>query len=278
MNPSRSEHGGFSLVELLVTMTLSVTLLGILAYALDGISRGYVRSQDAILSDRESGLALDLLMTDLECMVIPRSFEGETVEALRASPFQTGQVQSTWLTFLSRTDDKEPNVAEGVVRAVSYRIALQDPIDGATGSGQPSYSLYRTVLPAQETFDHALSATDSRTEIWENKGLVPDITSPIDYLVGNVVDFRVRFITNGFSEGLPSNPGDTVTFRSDQTFAGPEGSEVAVNESIVAVEVAITVLSQAGAEALHAGMSLSEAIERFGNRYTRQTSILPRRI
>lgn len=261
-----SKKNGFTLIELIVVMTISSILLGLLAYSLNGVSMGYNRSQDKIQVDREATLALDTIIADLECLVIPgnRVTDSKPVEALRVSPHQENGTTTAWVTLLSKTNDEEKGISPGVVRAVSYKVAWQDPIDGSDGQGNPIGVLYRKVLTARETFaENMVASTDPRGEVWSNEVL----SHPRDYLAGNVVDFQVSFLTKNSIQRFPANAIDDFVILSDKNSAS--------DEALVAAEVSLTILTGKGQNELDAGTPLAEVIERFSRRYTRQTAIFP---
>ena len=115
----RSREAGLSILELLVSMTVSLLLLGLLSYSVSSFSNSYVQTRDKVFSDRDAELALDFIVRDLESLFIParRNVDGENIEILTVS--REEKVEGQWLTLLSLTDDIESDVSNGVVRAVS---------------------------------------------------------------------------------------------------------------------------------------------------------------
>lgn len=258
-------------------MTLSIVLIAILALALNGVSNGYVRFQEKTVCDREAELALETIITDLECMVIPkhRTSDGLPVESLRVSKYEADQVSSSWLTLISRTNDEEPRLGDGLVRAISYRIEHQDPIEGAEGNSQPVYALYRKVLPASDTFENAISNHATVNEVWQNQAIVDDISPPEAWLAANVVNLQVRFLTESPASRIPADPEDELVIRSGETVIFRGDTEIPQREPIIAAEVALTIVSKVGAEALADGASLDSIVKRYGYLYSRQTAIFP---
>lgn len=256
-----------SILELLVSMTVSLLLLGLLSYSVSSFSNSYVQTRDKVFSDRDAELALDFIVRDLESLFIParRNVDGENIEILTVS--REEKVEGQWLTLLSLTDDIESDVSNGVVRAVSYRIGFQDPIDGPEGTGEPQFALYRKVLTAGTTFDTALVGSDLRNEVWKDESVVPELTPAEDYLGGNVVDLRIKFFSG--DKLLSNDPSDTVAISTDGVFIN--GNKVF--ETITSIEVSLVVLTEVGAARVEDGISIPQLIEEHGRAYSRQTAI-----
>ena len=240
---SSSVRSGLTFVELLVSITISMLLLSMLSFAMISFTNSYVRSRDKVISDRDAELALDYIIRDLESMIIPsrRTGSDNEVEVLRISPDDESEANAHWLTMLAMTNDRETDVSNGVVRAVSYRIGYQDPIEGPSGFGEPEYALYRKVLTAGDTFEQALISADPRTEIWLNEAIVPEITPVEDYLSAHVVGFRVSFLSR--DSRLPLEKTDQLTIRSDGIFI----NNGKITTAVTWAEVSLTILSNEGA-------------------------------
>jgi hypothetical protein len=260
LRPARA-LAAFTLLELLVAATVSILLLTLLLSAVQSISSNYLRTQGSITRQGNSAFALDQLVQDLESLVVPH-FAG--AEALRLAPETVADAtNAAWLTLLATTavDDTSasPNNFNGATRAVSYRLAYQNSIDG--GATAPCYALYRAVASSLDTFTNAISKADAQAGFWAS--LQP--TSVDCLLSENVVAFSVRFLK---ADGTWTSPGSDIRIGRDGTTV--DGT--LAGGGFKRAEVTITVLSPEGARRVADGLPLSQAISRHGRTSVRQTS------
>lgn len=254
----------FTLLELLVAVTISTLLLTLLLSTVQGISSNYLRTQGSITRQGNVSLALDQMVQDIDSLVVPH-FAG--AEALRLTPETVGEATNTaWLTLLATTTDDDStatsttNSFNGATRAISYRMAYQNSIDGTATA--PSYALYRYVASSLDTFTDAIWRPDAQTAFWAALQ-----TKKVDYILSeHVVAFSVRFLRA--DDNTWTAPGSEIRIGRDGTTV----NGTAVEGGFKRAEVSITVLSPDGAQRVAGGMALSEAITRYGRTSVRQTS------
>ncbi len=267
----RCKGGAFTIVELLVATAVSLLLIGILLSVTSNVMSSYKRAEGEFIRQGDVAFALDQIVQDLEGIVTPNVIGAE---GLRSTPEEVGpeEAASHWLTFLSTatdSDNSSPVTFSGATRAISYRLAYQNPIDG--GSSDASYAIYRSIATAQHTFDNAIDKADLQAEYWTSLAAVP-APSPLpptdldNFLAGNVVRFDVRFLRGDTNEWTSSD--ENIRLGRD----GATVNGVLVEGGFKRAEVAITVLTPAGMERLRSGLSLGEAITKFGHTSVRQTA------
>lgn len=253
---------GFTLLEVLVATTISIILIVLLLSAAQGVISNYTRTQANLARQGDAAFALDQAVQDIEGLVIPNimgaealAFTSETVE---------GSTNAAWLTLLSTVTDRDTSTNpafNGATRAVSHRIAYQDPLGGS----QKVYAIYRAVISAKETFDQVVSQTNAQSDYWSAVAESP--VSGENFLAGNVTGFSVRFLRA--DTGKWTLPSDKVRIGRDGSFVNDD----AVKGGFVRAEVSITVLSPQGAQRVRDGvLSLAEAVNRYGQTAVRQTA------
>lgn len=260
---------GFTLIELLVATAITA----VLATVLLGISQNFLESYRRTVSgnavERDARFALDLLSEDLGALVVPRRIAN--AEAINAVVETVNGAETVWLTFLSNANDPDPDNVPGSPRAVSYRVAYLDPISG--GGERPAFALYRSVAGMRQTLDDAIGEADLRQDFWE---ATPN-TRPQDYLVGNVVEFRLRVRNPETNEWVDlSSPGNSLR-ASAAGFSATGADGPAVGKQIPDVlEISISVISREGAERLRDGsLTLDESIKRYGRSFERRIPLTP---
>lgn len=271
-----SKPHAFTLIELLVAMAVTALLLAMLASVVSFIIVTYQNSSGNIIARRDADFALDTLVTDLESLAVAQHLtaSGNPVESLRAEPDSVNGIASTWLVFNAVLLDADPESLSRSPRAVSYRIAYQDAIDGEAGPAPASFALYRALQPASVTFEEALEVDNLLAGFWADA--TPPANAPANFLVGNVVNFKVRFLLSDGTTWEPDQPNSqSVSINAEGAWIGTgPGAATRLDGGIAAIEASVTVLTPQGATLLQSGQPLDGLIERFSVTHTRRTSIL----
>ncbi len=221
-------------------------------------------------------------------MVVPNFAGGEGLRISRDT--NSGLTNAAWLTLLTTATDKDDSFAgsgvpdfTGAKRAVSYRIAYQNPIAPGRGTDQ-SYALYRSIASARHTFENiglkvtnmvTNTVTNMQTQYWASIPTTPapaplDTTAADALLAENIVALQVRF------EYLDASGNAVWTAPGDEIRIGRDGSTVngtPVPGGFRRAEVGVTTLTTEGAQRVRDGvMDVEKAVEMFGKRSVRETS------
>jgi len=182
-----AKHGGFTLVEMLVAFAVGALVLVALTSIVSQSMAVSRKSNNVLLSNNAASTALDLVTRDLESL----SVTGKPFEYLRVLKEDVdGVTDVARLLMLSAGGFDATNSAEfAQVRAISYRLINQDPIN--PGGGRPVYGLYRSVASVEDTFSDYAGQTNLTTPF----ATLAD--SLDDFVVGNVIDFQIRFFSEG---------------------------------------------------------------------------------
>jgi hypothetical protein len=266
-----------------VTAILVVMLAGVVQNVLGLYSR--MTGDPAMFS--ESKLAVRQLARDLESLGLPGATGGEI---LRMTPEQAGTVgqldgkSAVWLTVLTSAtdrDDSTPNPVEGALRAVSYRLARQNPIDGS--STEPTTALYRSIASSAHTFSNAPGKTNLQSGYW---AILPSAPAPTpqpptaidNYLAGGVAGFQIRYHyvdTRGTASPTDdisawTEPGDSVRISAE----GSDRNGSSIPGGFRSAEITLTVLSRQGQLLLENGtLSLDEAVKKYGRTEVLQATL-----
>ena len=251
---------GFTIVELLVAMAISIMIVGLLLAVSSQMLGDYDLIQGRSRMEADADFAIDMIASDLMTLSIPNKGEG-----LRALPEKVKDATNAqWLVFLGGTFDKDITSSRSV-RAVSYRLACQNPVDGSSGS--QVYGLYRTLADATNTFGSVIGSADLTTNSFCAD---TSSTQPKNFLIGNVVAFNTRFLIAGTTNWTdPISQTNTI----DRNFAMTNG--VSVPGGFTRAEVTVTVLTPKGAKLLADGAAFTNVVAKYSCGYSRQVSILP---
>ena len=268
-------NSGFTLIELLVAAAVSMLLVVTLLTAAQGITTNYSRTQAAVTRMGDASMAIDQIVQDLEGMVVPNFAQGE---GLSVRP-DSENANSSWLTLLTTATDTDNSFDTnaprftGAKRAVSYRVALQNPIDSAK-SADKTYALYRSISSARHTFENVRPGiTNLQSQYWNSVAPNPSPAPlpPINkdaFFAENIVGFRVRFEYLDGTNSVWTLPTDTVRIGRD----GGTINGASVPGDFRRAEVTVTSISPEGAKRLQGGWNIDQVLERFGRSTVRETS------
>jgi prepilin-type N-terminal cleavage/methylation domain-containing protein len=176
----------FSLLELLVAVSVLSILLVILLNIVQGATSLWRTSENKVEAYREARAALQVMSSDLKNILPSTNF----------AFFRTnisGYPSATNLAFLATLPISSQNIDSlSDVCTVGYFLAYNNksPIAGATG--RQSYNLYRYFVESNETFEK-LSDASGPTAVLDF-----DSDFPAEILARNVVGFNATYlVTNG---------------------------------------------------------------------------------
>ena len=200
----RDRHG-FSLLELLVAMTVLAVLLGILLTMVNGATQLWRASENRVDSYREARAALNVIASDLQSIFAsenPDFFQWASEDdgfktdvkiddlVSGAAPVEMGDALF-FLTSLSTAAQPYTGTspAKGDLCAVGYFLAFGRP--GL--SGDSTCNLYRQLINSDTTFEAIQStASGSGSPLLEDGTTKPGATITRDGLLArNIVEFRV---------------------------------------------------------------------------------------
>lgn len=308
-NPhSKAVSPGFTLIELMVAMVISVLILTVLISITSAATDALTRNIAKVRAARQAKVFIDTMAKDFESLVTRpgNNFEWLHAEIDAAANLpkvtrnQTDQSQAAALTFMTAATDRYLgqigglNDRGGDVSCVSYRLRYQDPIVGGTPQNTSTFVLYRLLVDPNETLQKLLGQVDLKTAF---QPIVDRSTERQNFICENVHQFTITFLVEILSEE-PAGSGKMVprsvrvTLSSDApggkmvvTGSGLQTNKTIVNVSGVtseqlaagrlrAVEISISVLSDAAIVRRNVGNGLTDAdYSRHTYHYTRVVEV-----
>lgn len=292
----RAAQRGFTLLELLVAVTITLLLAGITLTVTTGTLNIWRRTQDNFSGGTQAKLALDLIERDLQAAVYRKDAIGTvwlaadvtnatgslashgwltaalmkptTTESQRLLPDPVNGLASsisdarfglsgTWLRFIASTPESSSEL--GLPRAIAYQIARR-PVSGTVAASNPAdvrYTLFRTFVGNQTTFANGYNVATAYGATLTN----PSTGS--DTLATNVVDFGVWLYVRDTAGGLRRiYPADNADLAHAATDALAPGDASRFPE---VADVMVRILTDEGARILDAMERSNGAISRPGN-------------
>jgi len=291
---------GFTLVELLVAMTITVILLGVLVY-MTGISMDTYRdSRNEVRASRQAKEALSTIAKDFESMVSRR--DGNQYEWLYAGQ-ETGaqgpsgkEITNTsrLIFFTGATDRYNGAIGTaddkgGDVSCVSYRLVYRDQIGDTDNDRFAVFSLYRHLVNPDEAFDYLAvpdleSAFDDKDDLTAENFLVENIYEfSVTFLIevtvdqggvqvthtvrammspDNIQEFRIKGSELIFDQGALEYANSAIT------------DDIVKNGRVVGVDLSITVLSDQGLTlSKRTAIKRGDLIRKHGYHYTKSITV-----
>jgi prepilin-type N-terminal cleavage/methylation domain-containing protein len=295
---------GFTLLELLVAMSVTLLLLGMVTY-MTGVSMdGYKGSRDKVVAGRQAKEALDAITKDFEAMVaradgsdnmwLYAEVEPNLSTALGGPAGKTITNAPRLIFFTGAPDRYDGDIGGtddngGDVSAVGYRLAYRDQISGtaATAVGAfPSFTLYRHIVDPDATFTHLLGQVNLTAPV---APAVSQFTDALDFtaenvLAENIYELTVTFLVQRASGvkrfTIGQNTGTqqyhSLVIKGNGIFSKADSgsTEVAEDGQLVGVEISMTVLSERGLVMTEkGGMTREDIIKDYGIHYTHTVNV-----
>lgn len=289
-NPAtKPRSGGFTLIELMVAMGITAIIITVLV-SITGIATDtWNRSRAEIRASRQAKAMLETMARDFESLVARRGNNFEWLHAelesggnLPSVAKSGGSNEAIGLTFLTAATDRYlgqvgkdfPDNA-GDVSCVSYRLRYQDPIEGGSDERTSTFVLYRLLVNPDDTFKDLLGQPDLDAAF---QGYEGDIDRQANFICENVHQFSLAFHVE-VSRPAAGDSGRTTTETARVVLGSDAGNgnfrltgngiETTLNAGgitpeeikagrLKAVEVSITVLSDAGVARMNAADGLNE--------------------
>jgi prepilin-type N-terminal cleavage/methylation domain-containing protein len=215
---ARSKRG-FTLIELMVAMTITTMIVTVLVSITSIALDTWTRSRSEIRASRQAKSMLDTMARDLEALMNRRgantewlSAVTEPVEAKSATPAIDSTSASSLIFYTSPTDRYEGEVSEeqktvGDVSCVGYQLKYQDPIQAQGSKEIPTFVLYRNLVNPDKTYEELLSksnrtATSLRSMFEEAFGSETD--NPNNFVCENIFQFTITLnvrVERSFARG-----------------------------------------------------------------------------
>ena len=200
---------GFTLLELMVAMSVTVILLGMVTF-MTGVSMdGYKGSRDKVVAGRQAKEALDAITKDFEAMVaradgsdnmwLYAEVEPNLSTALGGPAGKTITNAPRLIFFTGAPDRYDGDIGGtndngGDVSALSYRLAYRDQISGTAANAVgafPSFTLYRHLVNPDDTFTNVLGGTDLSSS---NEFDDSDTFTAENVIAENIYELTVTFM------------------------------------------------------------------------------------
>lgn len=250
---------------MLVAATVGVLLLVLTVGIVSQSMNATRRANNTLMAANSAASAIDLIASDMDSLAITR----QPFEFLQASSGNlTGLGSVSQLSLIALPGGENAQSADHAqARAIRYQVLNQDPIND--GGNKKTFGLYRTVISSNATFTDYLGQTDLAQAF---NAAQPSLD---DFLVGDVLDFQIRFYTANATPAANESGGIVQPVRLSGNGTLVNGSTYS-GAPLVWAEVTLVILkdTESAAERFNAGtLNRDDAITRYGQRLTRRIPI-----
>ena len=246
---NKKRQDAFTLIEIMVATVVMVILTGLVIQITSEVLKVWNRSSGKLTANAEARIAMDFLTQDLETAVFRNNnmtwLESEQVPL--DDPFGSGSsFKTTELKLFSPAQDR-PSGA-GDICGISYLLRYSDPITGAKSGDERTFILYRNVINPEATFKDLMGKDNQESlnnTLWSEDST---IDSGRNFLVSNIVDFRVDFYVEDdgitSTETLVSTYSDKTVYGGENATVGPQSTSAdALKEDLAYAEITLRVIS-----------------------------------
>ena len=290
--PTSAAKRGFTLVELIVAMAITIIIVGVLVSVTSIATDTWNRSRSELRASRQAKSMVDAMVRDFEALVIRSGNANEWLSAITEAdlPGSAGMSSanaSKLIFFTSATDRYNGQIGTtddlgGDVSCVAYELDYKDPLV-VGGEDFETFVLNRLLVDPKETFEKLLGEEDLTTALDSS---TVKIENPVNFVCENIYQFTVTFHvevtdttkTPAVASIVPVTLGkDTKEFRIfgnkiDTDYAGTSASLVPSGR-VKAVDFSITVLSDMGIDQLRrrtfSGTQQTEFLAKHSYQYSK---------
>ena len=264
---------GFTLMELMVAMAITTIIVTVLVSITSIALETWNRSRSELRAARQAKAMVDTMARDFEALVVRRGNESEWLSAVSSQP-GTSTSASELVFFTAATDRYEGNIGGaddkgGDVSCVGYVLNYKDPIGGGTSDNQ-TFVLNRYLVNPDEAFKNLLGQKDLAGKFMSNYGTL--LSEEKYFVCENVFQFTIAFYVEVDAASASSgtsqvenrivtiNPaGTTKKFSIKGTEIETTATDPALSAGkITAVEISLTVLSDAGVDLIRRTPSVAK--------------------
>lgn len=272
---ARSRRRGFTILELMVAMTITAIIVGVLVTITGSAIDTWNRSRNELRAARQAEAMINVMTKDLESLVLRSDRPQEWLSAILETPTDGGSTNAARMIFFTaatdRYDGQVGTVADlgGDISAVGYRLDWKDPVSAGAQEYQ-TFVLNRHLVNPDLTFQNLLGQTDAVNTLDTvfTTAYGAEMDQDRNFVCENIFQFTMVFHVQtpdgaggiqtqmvGLSPGATSKTSFRVQHNAIQTLPVEEALETGV---LTAVEVSLTVLTDTAIAQLRANNALSD--------------------
>lgn len=286
---SRRRLKGFTILELMVAMTITAIIVGVLVTITATAIDTWNRSRNELRAARQAEAMINIMTKDLECLVVRSDRPQEWLSAIQGTPEDGGSSNATRLIFFTAATDRydgqigvDGEDRGGDISCVGYRLDWKDPVTAGTDEFE-TFVLSRHLVDPDLTFQNLLGQTNNGGTLdsifMNNYGDLID--QDRNFVCENIFQFTTVFHIDVLNTNTGKSDTRLVSVSTDSNgveviqvkHSGIEARDSLgsatpdpdlLNGVLTAVEVSLTVLTDSAITQLRNNNSLADNSEWLG--------------
>lgn len=286
---SRRRLKGFTILELMVAMTITAIIVGVLVTITATAIDTWNRSRNELRAARQAEAMINIMTKDLECLVVRSDRPQEWLSAIQGTPEDGGSSNATRLIFFTAATDRydgqigvDGEDRGGDISCVGYRLDWKDPVTAGTDEFE-TFVLSRHLVDPDLTFQNLLGQTNNGGTLdsifMNNYGDLID--QDRNFVCENIFQFTTVFHIDVLNANTGKSDPRLVSVSTDSNgveviqvkHSGIEARDSLgsatpdpdlLNGVLTAVEVSLTVLTDSAITQLRNNNSLADNSEWLG--------------
>lgn len=286
---SRRRLKGFTILELMVAMTITAIIVGVLVTITATAIDTWNRSRNELRAARQAEAMINIMTKDLECLVVRSDRPQEWLSAIQGTPADGGSSNATRLIFFTAATDRydgqigvDGEDRGGDISCVGYRLDWKDPVTAGTDEFE-TFVLSRHLVDPDLTFQNLLGQTNNGGTLdsifMNNYGDLID--QDRNFVCENIFQFTTVFHIDVLDANTGKSDTRLVSVSTDSNgveviqvkHSGIEARDSLgsatpdpdlLNGVLTAVEVSLTVLTDSAITQLRNNNSLADNSEWLG--------------
>ncbi len=270
-------HRGFTLIELMVSMVITIIIVTVLVSITSLALDTWNRSRSELRASRQAKAMIDIMARDYESLVTRRDNNSEWLSAISVNPASQplgNKLLSTnasrLVFFSSATDRYDGQIGVvgkdlgGDVSCVAYQLDYKDPV----ATGYETFVLSRLLVNPNDAFTKLLGQTDTTVaaktldKVFTAAYRTATVSDPANFVCENIYQFSLTFNVQYTATGattvtnLPITIGQTNAAQTTNSLkitgagvvagiTGVTAAELATGR-VTTVQISVTVLSDFG--------------------------------
>lgn len=272
---AQPRRSGFTILELMVAMTITAIIVGVLVTITGTAIDTWNRSRNELRAARQAEAMINILTKDLESLVVRSDRPQEWLSAILETPADGGSTNAARMIFFTAATDRydgqvgiDGQDMGGDISCVAYQLDWKDPV--AAGAQQfETFVLNRHIVNPDLTFQNLLGQTDdvNTLDAVFAAAYGAQMDQDRNFVCENIFQFTMVFHLD-FVDGTgavqtqlisvsPGTDGKTAfRVKHNEIVTVPEQVDLA-NGVLTAVEVSLTVLTDSAIAQLRANNNLA---------------------
>ena len=277
---TRSRFRGFTILELMVAMTITAIIVGALVTITATAIDTWNNSRNELRAARQAEAMINVLTKDLESLVVRSDRQQEWLSAILETPTDGGSTNAARLIFFTAATDRYDGQVGttddlgGDISCVAYQLEWKDPVSAGTSTFE-TFVLNRHLVNPDLTFQNLLGQTDDLNSLDSvfTTAYGTLIDQDRNFVCENIFQFTMVFHVQALdgsgnlvtqlvsvSPGVNGKEIFRVQHDAIEALETPSATPQAdlLNGTLTAVEVSLTVLTDTAIAQLRANNTLSE--------------------